>query len=82
MFLAWIGLLALVVVVVPVVVFLLYGVLKSALAVRRATDDIVEVGTAMVADLQPVPELLKTENMVGQTTAGLARYGAALDKIL
>jgi len=80
--LGWIGIIVLVVVIVPVVVFLLFWVLQAALAVRRATDDLVEVGTSMVADLQPVPELLKTDTMVGQTTAGLARYGAALDEIL
>ena len=82
MLLGWIGIIVLVVVIVPVVVFLLYSVLQAAIAVRRATDDVAEVGAAMVADLRPVPELLKTDTMVGQTTAGLARYGAALDEIL
>ncbi len=78
----WIGNLVLLVVVAPVVVFLLRGVLLAAHSVRKALDDIGGVGTAMVSDLAPVPELLKTKQYVGQTKDGLARYGGALDKIL
>ena len=78
----WIGNIVLLVVIAPVVVFLLYGVLAAALNVRRALVDIAGVGTKMASDLEPVPELLKTESYVSQTTAGLAKYGAALDKIL
>jgi hypothetical protein len=57
-------------------------VLSSARNVRRALDDIAEVGTMMVADLEPVTELVETDRYVSQTTKGLARYGAALDEIL
>lgn len=78
----WIGNLILLVVVAPVVVFLLRGVLLAAVSVRKALDAIAGVGTAMVSDLEPVPELLKTESYIAQTTQGLARYGAALDEIL
>lgn len=78
----WIGNIVLLAVIAPVVVFLLRGVLGATLTVRGAVDDVAVVGTKMVSDLEPVPELLKTESYVGQTTAGLARYGAALDEIL
>jgi sensor histidine kinase regulating citrate/malate metabolism len=78
----WIGNIVLLVVIAPVVVLLLFSVLKAALTVRRAVDDIATVGAKMVSDLEPVPELIKTENYVSQTTAGLSRYGAALDEIL
>lgn len=78
----WIGNILLLLVIAPVVVFLLRGVLNSALTVRRVIADIEDVGGKMVTDLDPVPELLKTESYVTQTTQGLARYGAALDEIL
>ncbi len=78
----WIGNVVLLVVIAPVVVLLLYGVLASARNVRRALDDIAEVGTMMVADLEPVTELVETDRYVSKTTKGLARYGAALDEIL
>ncbi len=78
----WIGNVVLLVVIAPVVVYLLSGVLIAARTVRRAVDEIAVVGTKMVSDLEPVPELIKTESYVSQTTAGLARYGTALDEIL
>jgi len=82
MVLWWIGNVVLLVVIAPAVVFLLVRVLLAARTVDRTLKDINAVGTKMVSDLEPVPELLKTESYVSQTTAGLAKYGAALDKIL
>ncbi len=78
----WIGNVVLLVVIAPVVVFLLSGVLDAARTVRRAVDGLGTVGAKMVSDLEPIPELLKTESYVSQTSAGLARYGAALDEVL
>ncbi|MGI8623693.1 MAG: hypothetical protein ACR2NB_09465 [Solirubrobacteraceae bacterium] len=78
----WIGNIILLAVIAPVVVFLLRGVLKAASTVRRTVADVAAVGTAMVADLEPVPQLLETQRSVSQATAGLVRYGAALDEIL
>jgi len=78
----WIGNIVLLVAVVPVVVVLLHGVLKATMAVRRTVGEIAAVGGAIVTDLDPVPELLKTDEYASKTTAGLARYGRALDEIL
>ena len=78
----WIGNAVLLVIIAPVVVVLLYGVLDAARTVRRAVDGLATVGTKMVSDLEPVPELLKTESYVSQTSAGLVRYGTALDEVL
>lgn len=78
----WIGNLVLIVVILPVVVVLLVSVIRAAARVRHSMDAIHRVGGAMVGDLDAVPELATTDQLVSQTTAGLARYGAALDKIL
>ncbi len=78
----WIGNVVLLVVIVPVIVLLLLGVLKAARSVRRTVDGIHELGGAIVADLDAVEELTTTETLVSQTTAGLTRYGAALEEIL
>ncbi|MDQ3631687.1 MAG: hypothetical protein M3417_10555, partial [Actinomycetota bacterium] len=69
-------------VITPVVIFLLLGVLKAGATVRRSLEDIAVVGGTMVADLEPVPQLVTTVGLVDETTAGLARYGTALDGIL
>lgn len=78
----WIGNVVLLAVITPVVIFLLQGVLKSGMSVRRKLEDMAVVGETMVADLEPVPQLVTTVSLVNETTAGLARYGAALNKIL
>ena len=78
----WIGNFVLIAVITPVVVFLLLGVLKAGVNVRNSLEDIAGVGEAMVADLEPVPQLVTTVGLADETTAGLARYGAALDRIL
>lgn len=78
----WIGNAVLILVVAPIVVLLLFRVLQAARAVRHTVDEIATVGGAIVEDLDPVPELIKTESYVSQTRAGLVRYGASLDEIL
>jgi uncharacterized protein YqgC (DUF456 family) len=78
----WIGNIVLIAVVIPVVVLLLRGVLDAAVRTKKAVDAIAEVGGAMVADLEYVVQLVTTQNFVSQTTAGLTRYGGALDRIL
>ncbi len=54
----WIGNFVLLVVITPVVIVLLLGVLKSGVTVRRSLEEIAEVGGTMVADLEPVPQLV------------------------
>ncbi|MGI8593021.1 MAG: hypothetical protein ACR2ML_01385 [Solirubrobacteraceae bacterium] len=78
----WIWNIVLLAVVVPVVLLLLTRVVISAVRVRKKLDDIAVVGAAMVVDLGAINELPTTDYLVGQTMAGLAQYGAALDEIL
>jgi len=78
----WIGNIVLLAVIAPVVVVLLLRVLGAAQTIRRTAGDIAGVGSAMVADLDPVIELVATESYITQTTQGLVRYGQALDEIL
>ena len=69
----WIGNAVLLLVIAPVVVVLLLRVLGTAKTVRRTVGDIAGVGATMVDDLGSVPELIKTESYVSQTTQGLVR---------
>lgn len=82
MFLWWIGDVVLLVVVAPVVVILLRRVLKAANEVNRTVDALAGAGPALVSHLSGIPQLLETQELVHETSAGIARYGAALDKIL
>ena len=68
-------------VVLPVVVYLLRGVLEAAAASCPPWRDR-PVAAAGSKDLDAAPLLLTTQDQVEQTVAGLANYGGSLDVIL
>ena len=78
----WIGDIVLLVVVVPVVVYLLNGVLTEARSIVPSIDRIAGAATAGSKDLDAVPLLLTTQDQVRQTVEGVADYGGSLDVIL
>ena len=78
----WIGDIVLLVVVVPVVVYLLHGVLTTARSIVPSVRRIATVAAAGSKDLDAVPLLLTTQEQVAQTVAGVADYGGSLDVIL
>ena len=78
----WIGDAALLLVVVPVVVYLLNGVLTTARSIVPSVRQIAGVAAAGSKDLDAVPLLLTTQDQVKQTVAGVANYGGSLDAIL
>ena len=78
----WIGNIVLLVVVVPVVVYLLHGVLTAAKSIVPSVRQIASVTQAGSADLDATALLLTTQDQVAQTIAGVAGYGGSLDVIL
>ena len=76
------GNIVLLVVVVPVVVKLLRDVVLAATAIKQTAAALDAAAPVLVRDLDAIPALLETQQLVHDTTAGLARYGAALDRIL
>src|SRR4249919_111945 len=82
MILWWIGDLVLLLVVVPVVVYLLHGVLKAARSIVPSVKEIATVAAAGSKDLDAAALLLTTQDQVTQTVAGVANYGGSLDVIL
>jgi hypothetical protein len=78
----WIGDIVLLVVVVPVVVYLLNGVLTTARGIVPSVRQIAGVAAAGSKDLDAVPLLLTTQDQVRQTVAGVADYGGSLDVII
>jgi hypothetical protein len=78
----WILDLVLLLVVLPVVVYLLNGVLSAA---RSIEPSIARMSTAAAAgskDLDAVPLLLTTQDQVKQTVTLVADYGGSLNTIL
>jgi hypothetical protein len=78
----WIGDIVLLVVVVPVVVYLLHGVLSAARSIVPSVRRIATVAAAGSKDLDATVLLLTTQEQVAQTVAGVADYGGSLDVIL
>ena len=78
----WIGNIVLLVVVLPVVVYLLRGVLEAAKSIVPTVQEIATVAAAGSKDLDAAALLLTTQDQVTQTVAGIAGYGGSLDVIL
>jgi hypothetical protein len=82
MILWWIGDIVLLVVVLPIVVYLLSGVLKAARSITPSVRRIADSAAAGSKNLDAVPLLLTTQDQVRQTVAGVANYGGSLDVII
>jgi hypothetical protein len=78
----WIGNVLLLVAVLPVVVYLLNGVLNAARSITPSVQSIAATAAAGSKDLDAAALLLTTETQVKQTVAGVAAYGGSLDVIL
>jgi hypothetical protein len=78
----WIGDVVLLVVVVPVVVYLLRGVLTAARSIVPSVQEIARVAAAGSKDLDAAALLVTTQDQATQTVAGVANYGGSLDVIL
>ncbi len=82
MILWWIGNALLLVAVIPLVVYLLRGVLGAATSIVPSIEQIATVAAAGSKDLDATALLLTTQEQVAQTVAGVAEYGGSLDVIL
>ena len=78
----WIGNAVLLLAVLPIVVYLLNGVLNAAKSIVPSVDRIATVAAAGSKDLDATALLLTTQEQVRQTVAGVADYGGSLDTIL
>jgi len=82
MILWWIGDVVLLVVVLPVVVYLLRGVLEAARSIVPSVQSIATVAAAGSRDLDAAALLVTTQDQATRTIAGVANYGGSLDLIL
>jgi hypothetical protein len=82
MILWWLGDLVLLVVILPVVVYLLLGVLDAAKSIVPSVQEIATVAAAGSSDLDAAALLLTTQDQVTKTVDGVANYGGSLNVIL
>ena len=82
MTLEWIGDAVLILVVLPVVVYLLNGVLSAANSIVPSVQKIATTADAGSKDLDAAALLLTTQDQVIKTIETAADYGGSLDVIL
>jgi hypothetical protein len=82
MTLEWIGDAVLLLVLLPVVVYLLQGVLRAANSIVPSAQEIGAVAQAGSKDLDATAMLLTTQDQVKQTVEVVAGYGGSLDTIV
>jgi hypothetical protein len=78
----WIGDLVLLLVVLPVVIYLLNGVLREARGIVPSVRRIAGAAAAASKDLDAAPLLATTQEQVVKTVEGVANDGGSLDVIL
>jgi len=78
----WIGAVIVLLVILPVVVYLLKGVLDAANSIVPSVDRIGAAAAAGSKDLDAVPLLLTTQERVKQTVGTVADYGGSLNVII
>ena len=67
---------------VPLLVYLLTGILGAARGIAGKVDAIAGVAAAGSKDLDAVVDLVATQSYISQVVAGLANYGGSLDVAL
>ena len=82
MTLEWIGDAVLLLVLLPVVVYLLGGVLKAAQSIVPSVAEIATTARAGSTDLDAAALLATTQGQVIKTIEAAANYGGSLDVIL
>jgi hypothetical protein len=82
MTLEWIGDAILLLIVLPVVVYLLRGVLNAANGIVPSVQQIATAARAGSKDLDAAALLLTTQDQVTKTIETAADYGGSLDVIL
>jgi hypothetical protein len=69
-------------VILPVVIYLLHRVHSAARSITPSVKGIAATATAGSKDLDDAALLVRTQEQVTQTVAGVANYGGSLDVIL
>jgi hypothetical protein len=69
-------------VVLPVVIYILRGVLGAARGIVPSVQGIAAAARAASRDLDAVPLLLTTQQQAIQTVENVANYGGSLDAIV
>ncbi len=74
----WIANAVALVIVVPLVILLANRIIRAGVEINHYADDILVHGVALSGNLDPVPALLDTKELVATATGNAVRYVTAL----
>lgn len=69
-------------VVAPIVILLFNRVINLAQDANNYVEDILANGVVLTGDLDPVPALIETRDLIHAATEGAARYVGVLEQLL
>lgn len=78
----WIGVIVLFVVVIPLLLFLVQQVLSELREIKDYATDILAHGVGVTKNLEPVPALRQTAELVKNVRGGLSRYISSVRPLL
>lgn len=78
----WIGNIALLIVVVPVLLFYLNKVLRPVFEINSYANDVLEHGVGLTGTLDAVEKLNRTRELAARARQATGRYGSALERLL
>lgn len=81
MWLWWLVNVVALLVVVPLVVYLANRIIRAAVEIDRYAKDILTHGVGLTANLDPVPALARTHELVGIAKERAVTYVTALDRM-
>jgi hypothetical protein len=80
--LLWVASAVLLVVVAPVVILLLTRLVRQVNKINRQADDVLTHAGGIATQLEAVPKLVRTRELVGVARGGVGQYGAALLEVV
>ncbi len=82
MVLWWIANVVALVVVIPLVILLANRVIRPALEIKRYAENILEHAVLLRDNVEPVPALADTRDLVGRVKGNAAAYVTALERLV
>ncbi len=78
----WIGIAALFLAVIPLVLVLAQRVITHIIEIKGYADDVLVHGVAVTENLEPVPALLQTRDLVKSASGKLGQYVGTVNRLL
>ena len=82
MWMWWLANAIILLIVVPLVILLANRVIRPAVEIQAYSDDILDYGVQLTANVAPVPALIETDSTIETITGEAVRYVTALRRMV